>query len=406
MPFVEGVAVMPDVHYGKGSTVGTVIATRGAVIPACVGVDIGCGMIAVRTNLKIDDVLPRVKEIREGIERRIPVGVGTHGLNSRISTESVERAISYLEHSSPIVKNMNEHIRLLDANESTTDKNFYDKYSKDWRNAIGTLGGGNHFIEICVGKPHTGEDEVDFALDSVGWPMEIWVILHSGSRGVGNKIGIHYTKVAKEQAKKYKYDGWLPDPDLAYLVEGTVEFSNYMRDLHWAQEFARLNREEMMDRVMTQLSYSLYGCENDIDDLEEYRINCHHNFTQRESYNGNNYIITRKGAIEAKVGQYGLIPGSMGAASYIVEGLGNVGAFNSAPHGAGRKMSRTKARSLFNVEELTTRMSEAGIESRIRPEILDEHPSSYKDIDVVMKEAKTLVKPLYKLKQIISVKGD
>lgn len=355
------VAVMPDCHFGLGATVGTVLPTEGAIIPAAVGVDIGCGMIAVRTNLKRGD-LKDLSAIREGIERRIPMSMGK--FNSKI-TGLAQKRVDWLE--------------------NAAGGKDYKEFSKHWKVSLGTLGGGNHFVEICV-----DEDET------------IWATLHSGSRGVGNRIGMHHIKKAKELMDKFLI--MLPDKDLAYFPEDTPEFDEYISDLHWAQNFARLNRDEMMDRVMMELSTAVFGQHDRGFQLEEERINCHHNFTQKENHLGKNVWITRKGAVEARVGMKGMIPGSMGTRSYIFEGLGNPMSFNSSPHGAGRRMSRTAARKKFSMEDLENSME--GIEFRHSDNLIDEVPGAYKDIDEVMEDAKELVKVTHTLRQIINCKGD
>ncbi len=363
MPFIYNhVAVMPDCHCGKGATVGTVIATKGAIIPAAVGVDIGCGMIAVKTNLKKDQIEPLKKEILNSITRSIPMSAGK--FNNKI-TESAQIRIDELKKLAGEVD--------------------YNKFSKNWETSLGTLGGGNHFIEVCL-------DETD----------TVWVTLHSGSRGVGNQIGNYYIKTAQELMDSMFIK--LDDPDLAYLPDHTQEFEDYLRDLRWAQHFALLNREEMMDRVLKDISYAVYKENGHQKDFEIERINCHHNFTQIENHMGHNVWVTRKGAIQAKLGMKGMIPGSMGTRSYIVSGLENVPAFHSAPHGAGRRFSRTKAREKFTMEDFDKEMK--GIEHRRTDILLDEIPSAYKDIDEVMENAKELIKVDYILKQIINVKGD
>jgi tRNA-splicing ligase RtcB (3'-phosphate/5'-hydroxy nucleic acid ligase) len=361
MPFVfKHVAVMPDCHVGKGATVGTVIATTGAVIPAAVGVDIGCGMIAVKTNLKLGQ-LKDLKAIREGIERRIPMSAGR--FNTKF-TESAKRRIKELE----------------DLAGEDMDEKFG---TNNWRNQLGTLGGGNHFIEVCLDEENN-----------------VWATLHSGSRGIGNKIGNHYIKVAQELMDKMLIK--LVDKDLSYLAEGTEEFNNYIKDLRWAQKFALLNREEMMDRMLTELKYSVYG--DTQTEIEIERINCHHNFTQIENHFNQNVWVTRKGAIQARLGMKGMIPGSMGTRSYIVSGLQNDMAFHSAPHGAGRRFSRSKAKEKFTLEDMDKAM--AGIEFRRDQAFIDEIPGAYKDIDEVMENAKELVKVEHVLKQIINCKGE
>lgn len=362
VPFLfHHVAVMPDTHYGKGSTVGTVLATKGAIIPAAVGVDIGCGMISVKTSLKKEE-LKDLHKIREGIERRIPMSAGK--FNSKF-TDSVLVRIGELERM---------------ANDVDLNKKFA---TTSWESQLGTLGGGNHFIEVCLDQ---NED--------------VWVTLHSGSRGIGNKIGMYYIKKAQELCEKMFIQ--LADPDLAYLPEENLFFDEYLQWVSWAQKFALLNREEMMDRVLIELSYDT-GREGKID-FELERINCHHNFTQIENHFGQNIWITRKGAIQAKLGMKGMIPGSMGTHSYIVSGLENKMAFHSAPHGAGRRFSRTKARAQFTMEDFDKAM--LGIEHRREDVLLDQIPQAYKDIDEVMENAKELVKIEYTLKQIINVKGD
>lgn len=394
LDFVKAIAVMPDVHFGKGSTVGSVVVTKGAIMPACVGVDIGCGMIAVRTTLKPEQVTPHLKNIREGLERRIPVGIGGAGQNSKISIAAQNR-IETLE--SMAIENWN-------------DKNYMDRRHANWREQLGSLGGGNHFIEICIGQALapviSGPDHAEDGPEFRDAPEEVWVILHSGSRGVGNKTGVFWTKRAQANAKAYLPKGSLPNPDLAWLVEGSDDFDQYMDELQWCQEYARLNREEMMDRVLQELYYSILDCGfigGPLSMVKE-RINCHHNFVKREHYGGENVWVTRKGAIEARAGSRALIPGSMGARSYIVTGLGNEDSFNSAPHGAGRKMSRTQARKQFDMQQLATVMD--GIEARLRDNILDEHPGAYKDIDRVMFDSILLIKPTHVLRQILNVKGD
>ncbi len=361
MPFLfKHVAVMPDCHCGKGATVGTVIATKKAIIPAAVGVDIGCGMISVKTNLKRGD-LKDLHEIRLGIERRIPMSAGK--FNSNV-TGSAQLRVQEL-------KNL-------------ADKDYNKEFgTTSWEHQLGTLGGGNHFIEVCLDESDT-----------------VWLTVHSGSRGIGNKIGNFYIAKAQDLMKKMFIT--LPDIDLAYLIEGTKEFDDYLNDLHWAQRFAMLNREEMMDRVIKEIKYNVYG--NEDTEIEVERINCHHNFTQIESHFGENVWITRKGAIQVKEGMLGMIPGSMGERSYIVEGKGNKMAFESSPHGAGRKFSRTEARKHFTMDDFKKSMT--GIEHRESDILLDEIPGCYKDIDVVMENAKDLISIKHILKQIINVKGD
>lgn len=355
------VAVMPDCHFGIGATVGTVLPTIGAIVPAAVGVDIGCGMIAVKTKARRED-LKDLAYIRKGIERRIPMSAGK--FNQKLTETAAER-----------VHALKEFSKGRD----------YATFNKHWELSLGTLGGGNHFIEICV-------DEKD----------NVWATLHSGSRGVGNKIGNHYIKKAKALIDKLSVA--LPDKDLAYLTEGTKEFDDYISDLHFAQTFALLNREEMMDRVMAELSTAVFGNHTKANELEAERINCHHNFTQKEYHFNKNVWITRKGAVQAKEGMRGMIPGSMGTKSYIFIGLGHKDSFESSPHGAGRRMSRSEARKKFSVAKLDEAMK--GIEYRKSNVLLDEIPMAYKDIDEVMEYSKELVKVEHTLKQIINCKGD
>ena len=367
MPFIyKHVAIMPDCHVGMGATVGSCIPTDGAIIPAAVGVDIGCGMVAVRTPLSRDDLPADLRGIREGIERRIPLSAGKY--NRSVSSTAKAR-VATLE------KKAGERLGL------------YRKLSgrADWRLQLGSLGSGNHFIEITL-------DESE----------GVWAFLHSGSRGIGNKIAMQHIRTAQRLMKRESIR--LPDRDLAYLSESTEEFDEYIRDLRWAQDFALLNREEMMDRVMTELSYTVYGEGGHEGELELERIQCHHNFTQKERHYGKDVLVSRKGAIQAKEGQMGLIPGSMGTASYVVRGLGSVDAFETAPHGAGRRFSRTQARKRFTMDDFDRDMQ--GIEVRRSKEFIDELPGAYKDIDTVMEQSRDLVEIVHTFSQIVNVKGD
>jgi tRNA-splicing ligase RtcB len=361
MPFVfKHVAVMPDCHYGKGATVGTVLATKGSIIPAAVGVDIGCGMIAVRTPLRRQDVKDPAA-IRSGIERRIPMSAGRH---NRTLTDTARQRVTELE-----------RIARRD----------YKGIDPTWQLQLGTLGGGNHFIELAT---DTSEN--------------VWATLHSGSRGIGNRIGNLHIRRAQTIASESGVA--LPDRDLAYLNEGTQEFDEYVRDLQWAQHFALLNREEMMDRVMTELSRAIYGDGGHTHELEVQRINCHHNFTQREEHFGEQVWVTRKGAIEARRGMWAMIPGSMGTRSYIVTGRDPPMGLHSAPPGAGRRLSRTAARRQYTMTDLDAAMR--GVEFRRSSVLLDEIPAAYKDIDEVMEHARELVEVKYVLKQFVNIKGD
>jgi tRNA-splicing ligase RtcB len=361
MPFIyPHLALMPDAHLGKGATVGSVIPTLGAIIPAAVGVDIGCGMIAVRTQFTRSELEDRdLTGLRQAIERAVPTSAGAY--NRKIVATAAPR-IAELEEL---------------AEQAGFDPG---DYAGHWRRQLGSLGSGNHFIEVSV-------DEAD----------RVWMFLHSGSRGIGNKIAMHHIKVASRLCKQWWIE--LPDPDLAYLVEGTPEFTAYIRQLRWAQHFALLNREEMMDRVARQVSETMGQ-----PVVEEARINCHHNFTQSETHFDKKVWVSRKGAIEADAGRLGLIPGSMGTASYVVEGRGNPVALNSSPHGAGRQYSRTQARKTFTRDQLREAMD--GIEYRDTDAFIDEIPQAYKPIDQVMEDASELVEIRHTLRQLVNVKGD
>ena len=362
MPFIyPHLALMPDAHLGLGATVGSVIPTLGAIMPAAVGVDIGCGMIAVCTQFTKTDVaaLGTLRPLREQIERAIPLSAGN--ANNRIVATAEPRIAELTTMANAIGLEPGAH-------------------AAKWQNQLGTLGSGNHFIEVSLDESDT-----------------VWLFLHSGSRGVGNRIAGHHIKVAQGVMAR---DGvTLPDRDLAFLTEGTEEFDRYIRELRWAQHYALLNREEMMDRVIRQTS-EFFGT----DVVEQERINCHHNFTEHEEHFGKEVWLSRKGAISAKLGRPGLIPGSMGTASYVVEGKGNKLALESSPHGAGRKFSRSKARKTFTHEQLREAMT--GIEFRDTDAFLDEIPQAYKDIDQVMADAADLVEIRHTLRQIVNVKGD
>lgn len=368
MPFVyKHVAVMPDCHLGKGATVGSVIATKGAIIPAAVGVDIGCGMIAVRTKFTASQLPDDLDKMRLGIERRIPLSAGA--FNKEIAGSAEVRVRDLIG-------------KMLD-NGAQRDR-IHDTGSK-WTYAIGTLGSGNHFIEVAI-------DETD----------QVWIVLHSGSRGIGNALATQHIKIAQKLMDDFHIP--LVDRDLAYLPESQPQFKAYIDDLMWSQEFARLNRDEMMDRVLKEFSYTMFGEDGHQAEIETQRINCHHNFTQREHHMGADVWLTRKGAIQMKQGQLGVIPGSMGTRSYIVSGLENTLAFHSAPHGAGRRFSRTEARKRFTMEDMEEAMK--GIAHRSSAELIDEIPGAYKDIDEVMENSKELVSVVHTLRQVINVKGN
>lgn len=361
MPFVfPHLALMPDAHLGKGATVGSVIPTDRAIIPAAVGVDIGCGMIATRTQFAGAEFrVLDLRALREDIEGSIPLSAGKY---NQTLTGSADKRV--------------HELRAL-AEQAGFDP---AQYAGNWTLQLGSLGSGNHFIEVCV-------DETD----------RVWLFLHSGSRGVGNKIAQAHIAKAKVTAERY----WiaLPDPDLAYLVEGTPDFDRYIAELRWAQHFALLNREEMMDRLIAAVEKAAG------EPVEEsLRVNCHHNYTTRERHFGREVWLSRKGAIDASAGTWGLIPGSMGAASYVVQGKGNPVSLHSSPHGAGRSYSRSAARRRFDLADLTARMD--GIEWRRTEAFLDEHPDAYKSIDVVMADAADLVEVRHTLRQVVNVKGN
>lgn len=360
LPFIHRhVAVMPDAHAGKGSTVGTVIATKGAIIPAAVGVDIGCGMCAVKLPCRAEDLRKDLSKLRSSIERSVPVGFNSH----RETTPRIDEALVGISGGLSSVAGLS-----------------LEKVAKQ----LGTLGGGNHFIEVC-------EDTEGGA----------WVMLHSGSRNLGKTLAERHIQSAKGLMLKYFIS--LPDPDLAYLAQGTPEFKDYIGDLLYAQQYAKANRNEMMLRVLKDISYHLYGEDRGPEAMTTLRVDCHHNYTAMENHFGQNVWVTRKGAVSARLDELGIIPGSMGAKSFIVRGLGNPNSFHSCSHGAGRRMSRTQARKQFTKEDLAAQT--AGVECRKDEAVLDEIPGAYKDIDVVMANQADLVQPIYQLKQMLCVKG-
>ena len=364
LPFIHShIAAMPDVHAGIGATVGSVIPMRGAIVPAAVGVDIGCGMNAVRLSLKANDLPDNLYKLRASIEKSVPVGFEEH------NEPSVQAAT---------VNNMAAHLK------SITDKHpgimkMQRNFQNTWGRQLGTLGGGNHFIELCL-------DDQD----------DVWVMLHSGSRGIGNKIGQYFIEKAKKDMGKAL--GNLPDKDLAYFTEGTQYFEDYVEAVGWAQDYAMLNRREMMRLVLEALQKHLPKFTT-----TQEAINCHHNYVQQEQHFGQEVYVTRKGAISAQLGQLGIIPGSMGAKSYIVRGLGNPQSFCSCSHGAGRRMSRTEAKRRFNALDLEQQTQ--GIECRKDKGVVDEIPAAYKDIDTVMQHQTDLVEVVHTLRQIICIKG-
>ena len=366
LPFIHShIAAMPDVHHGIGATVGSVIPTRGAIIPAAVGVDIGCGMNAVRLSLKASDLPDNLYTIRSAIEKRVPTGFDEH------ERPSIQGST---------LKNMEKHLDVI-TDKHTGLVKMLKNFHRTWGKQLGTLGGGNHFIELCL-------DESD----------DVWIMLHSGSRGIGNVIGRYFIEKAKKDVGKEL--GRLPDKDLAYFTEGTQHFDDYVQAVSWAQDYAMVNRREMMRLVLDALQAS-----KQLPAFTTTReaINCHHNYVQKEEHFGAEVYITRKGAISAQEGQLGIIPGSMGAKSYIVRGLGNQQSFCSCSHGAGRRMSRSQAKRLFTPRDLEAQTQ--GIECRKDKGVVDEIPSAYKDIDVVMQNQSDLVEVVHTLKQVICVKG-
>jgi len=372
LPIVHGhVAAMPDVHSGIGATVGSVIATKQAIIPAAVGVDIGCGMNAVRLTLTADELPGGLARLRSAIEATVPVGFEQHEA-SKVKGSADERTAR----------------RLADRLESIVGKHpgvtkMQRKFDQTWICQLGTLGGGNHFIEVCLDESQS-----------------VWVMLHSGSRGIGNLMGRYFIAAAREVATRDHLN--LPDRDLAYFSEGSTWFDDYVEAVDWAQDYALLNRRKMMgtilDAVRNELASSV-----DHWTIEGEAINCHHNYVARETHWGQKLFVTRKGAISARNGEMGIIPGSMGAKSYIVRGLGNPESLCSCSHGAGRRMSRTAAKRRFNSVDLEEQTR--GVECRKDAGVVDEIPGAYKDIDEVMANQSDLVQVIHTLKQIICVKG-
>ncbi len=369
MPFIhKHVAVMPDVHWGMGATVGSVIATKGAIIPAAVGVDIGCGMMAVQTELKADQLPDALTAVRSHIESAVPHGrTDRGGKNDRGAwgetmpggAESRWRGL------------VHQYDRMVEKHPKAKAFNTHRH--------MGTLGTGNHFIEVCL-------DEDD----------SVWVMLHSGSRGVGNRIGMYFIERAKKEMEKWFIH--LPDKDLAYLVDGSELFDDYVDAVHWAQDFALENRKEMMGAVLNAMRRTLpdFAITNMV-------VNCHHNYVARENHFGANVWLTRKGAVRARDGDLGIIPGSMGVQSYIVRGKGNADSFNSCSHGAGRAMSRTEARKRFTVEDHIK--ATEGVECKKDQSVIDETPGAYKNLDAVMEAQKDLIDIVHTLKQVVCVKG-
>ncbi|HEY1613183.1 MAG TPA: RtcB family protein [Rhizomicrobium sp.] len=373
LPFIHHhIAAMPDVHWGMGATVGSVIPTKGAIIPAAVGVDIGCGMVAARTALNARDLPDTLSGVRKEIEKAVPHGRTHHGgADDRGAWHNVPDAVATALNESDLAARL---------------KAIVDKHPKIGKAALraprhlGTLGTGNHFIELCLDEDNA-----------------VWVMLHSGSRGIGNQIGQYFIERAKEDMKRWFIA--LPDEDLAYLSEGSESFDDYVEAVEWAQNYALANRALMMDAVMKALQDALgrpfaWG---------SVAVNCHHNYVSRENHFGANVWVTRKGAVRAREGDLGIIPGSMGARSYIVRGKGNADSFHTCSHGAGRAMSRNEAKRRFTLADHAK--ATAGIECRKDADVLDETPMAYKDIDAVMAAQSDLVAIVHTLRQVVCVKG-
>ncbi|WP_440903046.1 RtcB family protein [Catenovulum sp. SX2] len=371
MPLIHShIAVMPDVHMGKGATIGSVIPSVNAVIPAAVGVDIGCGMVATKTTLTASQLPDNLSGIRQAFEAAIPHGRtggrrrgsrdkgAWHNIPDIVATEwqKLEKRFEHICEKHPAIKNSN-HV-----------------------NHLGTMGTGNHFLELCLDENNA-----------------VWIMLHSGSRGVGNRIGTYFIELAKKEMQRHQIN--LPDVDLAYLEEGSEYFADYVEAVEWAQDFAAKNREIMMINAIAALRKQIPVAFSTAD----LAVNCHHNYISREHHFGKDCFVTRKGAVRAQKGEMGIIPGSMGARSYIVRGLGNPESFNSCSHGAGRVMSRTQAKKVYNIQDQID--ATQGVECRKDAAVIDEIPHAYKDIDKVMQAQKDLVEVVYTLKQVVCVKG-
>ncbi len=360
------IAVMPDVHAGKGATVGSVIPTKSAIIPSAVGVDIGCGMNALRLSIKASQLPDSLKPARLAIEKHVPVGFEKH--------KQIMAKMSTLD---PLA------IRL----KKITDKHkgllkMLNNFDRTWAKQLGTLGGGNHFIELCVDEN-----------------QDVWIMLHSGSRGIGSCIGEYFISLAKKENETRL--GYIPDRELSYFAEGSAYFEGYIEAVGWAQDYAMENRREMMRLIIKALAHK--DAQFPRFTITKEAINCHHNYVSQETHFGETVYVTRKGAISAYQGELGIIPGSMGAKSYIVRGLGNHESFCSCSHGAGRAMSRGKAVRVFNTADLVAQTQ--GIECRKDKGVLDEIPQAYKDIDTVMENQKDLVEVVHTLKQVMCIKG-
>lgn len=365
------IAVMPDVHWGMGATVGSVIPTVGAIIPAAVGVDIGCGMVAAQTTLKASDLPADLSSLRAAIERAVPHGRTAGG-------GAADRGAW----KNPPKEQIKAWSRLQAGYKRIIERHpKLDNGHVNHLSHLGTLGTGNHFIEICL-------DETD----------TVWVLLHSGSRGVGNRIGTYFIELAKKDMRKHIAS--LPDQDLAYFKEGSEHFDDYVQAVSWAQDFARSNRDLMLDAVLTAMAnhedIPPFSCSEKV-------INCHHNYVQKERHFNDDVLVTRKGAVRAGAGEWGIIPGSMGASSFIVRGLGNKDSFESCSHGAGRAMSRGQAKKRFTIDDHMK--ATHGIECRKDIDVIDETPGAYKPIDAVMEAQRDLVEIVHRLRQIVVVKG-
>lgn len=373
LPFIhKHIAIMPDVHWGMGATVGSVIPTKGAIIPAAVGVDIGCGMCAVRTSLTASDLPDNLHGVRTAIESAVPHGRtndGKPGDRGAWGEPPADVCDGFMKISLRLAE-------ILDSHDILKTGSIHSRAACH----LGTLGTGNHFIEVCLDEE-----------------QRVWVMLHSGSRGIGNAIGMYFINLAKQDMRKWFVN--LPDEDLAYLPEGTDHFDDYIIAVGWAQDFAALNRSIMLENTLAAIAGALGRTfETQIE-----AVNCHHNYVTRENHFGANVWVTRKGAVRAREGDLGIIPGSMGARSYIVRGKGNPDSFNTCSHGAGRAMSRGEARRRFTLED-HARATE-GVECRKDADVIDETPGAYKDIDAVMAAQADLVDIVHTLKQVVCVKG-
>ena len=370
LPFIhKWIAAMPDVHWGVGATVGSVIPTKGAIIPAAVGVDIGCGMMAVQTDLNARDLPDNLKVLRDAIEKAVPHGRTNHGgAGDRGAWHNIPE------------RNNDTWVALKPRYDAILEKHPKLNRGNDL-NHLGTLGTGNHFIEICLDESEA-----------------VWFMLHSGSRGVGNRMGSYFIELARKDMQRFYIN--LPDIDLAYFPEHTDHFDDYVAAVEWAQDYARSNRDLMMAQIVGAVRNS---GEVRPFSAEVKAINCHHNYVARESHYGANVLVTRKGAVRAREGDMGIIPGSMGARSFIVRGKGNPESFHSCSHGAGRAMSRNEAKRRFSIAD-HERMT-AGVECRKDADVIDETPAAYKPIDAVMAAQADLVEIVHTLRQVVCVKG-